>query len=316
MTPKKNSKFLQKSFFFFGFISLLFWFLTKLSKNYETTIEFPVDFVGLSEKKVINSDIPKMIPVHVKGTGFRLAYVQVFPSSIEVDCSSMNASLNDEFLLDLEAQKNTIQKQLPSGIQVDYFLEDMLLFQLDDLEERKIRIKPQVTINFKEGYDVYQINSLKPDSIKVSGPKRVLDTLNLIRTTKLVLNEVESDINEILKIDTYYKSVGLSFKDTEIVYQINVDKFTEGTIEVPFEVENVPEGEEINTFPKAVKITYKVGLKDYNEVNASLFKVVCDYAVARNNNLNFLIPKLISKPTFIKKATINTQKIDFYIKKW
>ena len=96
---------------------------------------------------------------------------------------------------------------------------------------------------------------------------------------------------------------------------MEVDKFTEGTLVIPFKIKNNPTDKVIATFPTSVTVTYRVGLKDYNKVTPNLFLIECDYQESVENKLNFMIPKVVSKPDFIKNLHINNQKIDFFIKK-
>lgn len=90
-----------------------------------------------------------------------------------------------------------------------------------------------------------------------------------------------------------------------------VDKFTEGEIEVPVLVKNAPKG--INIFPKKVKVIYKVGLKNFNEITPDLFKIECDYLDAENNELNYLTPELKDTPNLATVLRIVPDKIDFLI---
>ena len=112
-----------------------------------------------------------------------------------------------------------------------------------------------------------------------------------------------------------YKQMSVVHKDIDVYYKLTVDKFTEGTLQLPFKVLNMPLDKNISTFPNEVKITYKVGLKDYGKVSKELFIIECDFNEALENNLNFLIPKLVSSPSFVKDLHLNTKKIDFFITK-
>ena len=128
----------------------------------------------------------------------------------------------------------------------------------------------------------------------------------------MVISSVESSVKETLVIDPSYKSKGLQYKDVSVIYNVPVDKFTEGSLTLPFKIKNVPNNLSVQTFPKNVKVTYKVGLKDYNKVSESLFKIECDYLMSVKNDLSFFIPKIIASPSFVKDVKLHTQKIDFF----
>lgn len=96
--------------------------------------------------------------------------------------------------------------------------------------------------------------------------------------------------------------------------QINiaVDKFTEGEIEVPIFVKNAPKG--INIFPKKVKVIYKVGLQNFNDITSDLFIVECDYLQSKKE-INYLIPKIKDIPKTVDLVRIVPEKVDFLIYK-
>lgn len=315
MTPKKTNSSLPKSFLIFILVSLFFWFLTKLSKQYENSVELKVSYENLPIDKVVKNDLPATINVGVKASGFKLFYANLVSPSITVNCSNLESIINSSFWLNLQNQKNEIQSQLSNGMVISYFNPAKIKVDFDQLESKKVKINPRLSLDFKDNFDAYEKSVIQPDSIVVSGPKSILDSIKKLDTELLVLENVESDVSEKLSIHKKYKGLGVVFKEMEVQFTMKVDKFTEGSIQVPFTVLNMPLDKNISTFPNEVKITYKVGLNDYNRVNKDLFKVQCDFNEAVENSLNFLIPKMIASPPFVKDIHLNTKKIDFFITK-
>ena len=84
---------------------------------------------------------------------------------------------------------------------------------------------------------------------------------------------------------------------------------------MPYKIINVPENLKINTLSKKVSIVFIVGLSHFNKITANSFQVVCNYNTSQKNNLNYLVPKVISKPDLIKSYKIIPNKIDFLIEK-
>lgn len=296
-------------------VSLFFWFLTKLSKEYQNTLKVNVNYTNIPLDRIIKNKIPSQLDLNVTASGFKLLYAKLVSPTIDVECSNLKGRGNDTFLIDFEDQRTKIQNQLSNGIALNYFEPTSIEVGFDQMENKKVKVHPDVSINFKDSYDMYGKEMVTPDSILVSGPKSILDTLTFIRTEKLELVDVEKDISEAIKIGLEYKEKSIVFKETNVQYEIQVDKFTEGNLEIPFTIINEPEDNSITTFPNTIKLTYKVGLSDYNKVNKSLFLIECDYKESIDNGLNFLIPKIVKAPNFIKDLHINTQKIDFFLKK-
>ena len=86
-------------------------------------------------------------------------------------------------------------------------------------------------------------------------------------------------------------------------------------VSVPFTIKNKPVNEDFNTFPNTVEISFRVALEDYEKINKNLFVVECDFELSNENNLNFLVPKVISSPAYLKDVQLKTEKIDFFITK-
>ena len=125
------------------------------------------------------------------------------------------------------------------------------------------------------------------------------------------------DISESFEYDVSLirpnKSVVLS--DETVMVKAEVDKITDGSYNLPFQVINLPRNVIISTYPKEVKIVYQVALKDYNKIPENSFTVQCDYKQTEDNNLDYLIPKLVDKPEIITNVKIIPNKIEFLIKK-
>ena len=86
-------------------------------------------------------------------------------------------------------------------------------------------------------------------------------------------------------------------------------------MEVPFEIDNLPEDIKIDAYPKVVKLSFKVGLSNFNKINENSFSVRCDYAFSKQNNLAYLIPKLDIKSDLVRDVKIIPGRIDFLIQK-
>jgi hypothetical protein len=99
----------------------------------------------------------------------------------------------------------------------------------------------------------------------------------------LDLNGVHEDFSQnlVIKKDTLYS--GVKFSTSSVVVSGNVEQFTEGNFEVPFEIINATEleKEELTTLIKNVKVTFVIGLSDFESITKSDFTIVCDYSMSK-----------------------------------
>ncbi|MFY0604050.1 MAG: YbbR-like domain-containing protein [Flavobacteriaceae bacterium] len=312
MTTKSS---LPKNFFLFVLLAFILWMLAKFSKEYEATVMFQVSYTSLPSNKVLQNNPEKEIPIHIRGSGFKLLSAKLFSKEIQLNTSNLINLKDTKYYILLNQQELSIEKQMASGLSIDYFIKDSIFFDLGYLATKKVPVLTNVEINFLPGYDFINKMISKPDSVVISGPDGILDTIFHVKTSKIVLNEVNTTINETATLKLPNPVVKLVNTDNRVVLNAEVDKFTEGVIEVPFIIDNLPANLSINTFPKTIKVSYKVGLSNFNKVAGNAFIVRCDYAFSQKNNLSYLIPKIDKQSDLVKNIKIIPNKIDFLIQK-
>ena len=316
MNQKNNkSNKLYYTFILFSFLSVIFWFMTKLSKEYDSSIKYPVSYINLPSNKLLQEKPSEYIDVRIKATGFKLISSKVSPRKLTIDASNIyGKSLTNYYLL-LSQQKLSVQKQLNTCVKVAYFIKDSVHFKLGVLNQKKVIVKLISDLLFEEGFELNNSISIQPDSILLTGPKSTLDTISSVSTGLLQKKELNVSINEFLDIKEFNPDSNVSAEKDKVLITASVERFTEGSVEVPIKVINIPDGKQINTFPKFVKVTYRIALSNFNKIDSSTFLIECDYGIYENNNLPYLIPKLIGSSSMIKNARISPQKIDFLINK-
>lgn len=316
MNQKNNkSNKLYYTFILFSFLSVIFWFMTKLSKEYDSSIKYPVSYINLPSNKLLQEKPSEYIDIRIRATGFKLISSKVSPRKLTIDASNIyGKSLTNYYLL-LSQQKLSVQKQLNTGVKVAYFIKDSVHFKLGVLNQKKVVVKLISDLLFAEGFELNNSISIQPDSILLTGPKSTLDTISSVSTGLLQKKELNVSINEFLDIKEFNPDSNVSAEKDKVLITASVERFTEGSVEVPIKVINIPDGKQINTFPKFVKVTYRIALSNFNKIDSSTFLIECDYDISENNNLPYLIPKLIGSSSMIKNARISPQKIDFLINK-
>ncbi len=154
---------------------------------------------------------------------------------------------------------------------------------------------------------------MNPSEIVISGPEKVIDTINEVYTIKDELMEISESFEYTVYLTHPNEVIVLS--EETVVVKGEVDKITDGSYNLPFKVINLPRNVIMSTYPKQVKVIYQVALKDYNKIPENSFRVQCDYKQTQDNDLDYLIPTLIDKPEIITNVKIVPNKIEFLLKK-
>ncbi|QVY67503.1 YbbR-like domain-containing protein [Polaribacter sp. Q13] len=291
------------------------WFLITLSKEYVTTLTFPVKYTNIPQDKLLQKKPIKEIDIIVKSSGFNIISSNFGDKSIALNANSLLKKSSSKYYFLTRNQVNTIQKQLPSGVQLQEIVLDTIYLDIGTLTSKKVPLKPNLDINYHIGYDILEPVVVKPDSILISGPEAQINKITSINLKLLKLDDVRSDFSKQVEIILPKNSSNIKVKSTFAAISGKVEKFTEGTLEIPFLVKNLPEGVTITTLNKTVEVVYVVGLSNFNKIDKNFFKVVCDYNVTKENNLDYLLPKVIGSPDYVKSFKIIPNKIDFLIQK-
>ena len=301
-------------FIIFLVLSVLFWTLIKLSKTYTTNIVFNTNYVNIPASKVFQSSAVSEISAAIKSSGFNLLSYKLRTRTLDVDLNNISHKsgnlyymLPNNYLADLRLQLN-----LESTI--ERVSLDTLFVNLGSNKNRKVPIELDAEIKFKLGYNFVDTILLSPDSITVSGPESVIDTIYKVVTNRVELNDVSNNISHLVALNKF-PNENVVLSTSEIQLNAEIDKFTENTLTVPFEVINVSEGLKITTFPKEIKIIYKVGLSNFSKITAENIKIVCDYEQSKKHGLDYLIPTLLEQPSLISSVRFVPSKIEFLIEK-
>ena len=276
----------------FFLVSVVFWFLTKLSKEYESTITYPVSYQNLPKDKLLQEEPQNAIDIHIKATGFKILSGKLFPRTLKIDGSNLIARSRNKYYLLLPQQRLSIQKQMNTGVDIDHFIKDSVSLNLGALSRKKVPVKFVSDITYQAGYDLDGTMNINPDSIVVSGPESILDTILFVETESFVQKDLHESIKSELSLKKFGTGQNINFDIEKVAINAKVEKFTEGTIKLPFTVVNLPDDLRINAFPKEIELTYKVALSKFSQVNTSSFTIEFDYELSSDNNLSYLVPKL------------------------
>ena len=281
--------------------SILIWLLITLSKEYTTTISFPIKYGEISQNKLLLANQTKELEIVVKTNGFKILRTRFNTKSLLINVNTLISKKGTTYYLLLKSKKQSIKRQLPSGVSLQEIIKDTLFVELGSLVTKKLAIKSNLKISYHIGYDLSEQISLKPDSILVSGPENYISKIKNIELEPIVFEDVKADFVRKVAVKAPEGVKDLKFNIKEVTVSGKIEKFTEGILNVPFKIINVPAGITINTLNKKVQVTYIVGLSSFNKIDENSFQIECDYAMSSLNRLGYLIPKVVRKASEIKE---------------
>jgi hypothetical protein len=293
--------------------SILIWLLITLSKEYITTISFPIEYGEISQNKLLLANQTKELEIVVKTNGFKILRTRFNTKSLLINVNTLISKKGTTYYLLLKSKKQSIKRQLPSGVSLQEIIKDTLFVELGSLVTKKLAIKSNLKISYHIGYDLSEQISLKPDSILVSGPENYISKIKNIELEPIVFEDVKADFIRKVAIKAPEGVKDLKFNIKEVIVSGKIEKFTEGILNVPFKIINVPAGITINTLNKKVQVSYIVGLSSFNKIDENSFQIECDYAMSASNSLGYLIPKVVRKSSEVKSYKLSPNEINFLI---
>ena len=264
----------------FLLISVFIWFLNALSKNYTTEIDFPIAYENFPEDRVFVGGLPEQLHLRVNAHGYAILRYQVFrrpvPINFNVSAIPFSRPGGDSartFTL-TRYLRDQVSMQLPAELQLLEIKPDTLFFHFARSASRYIPVRPDLVFEIDRQFTIRDGIGLEPDSVLVTGPDVILDTLRFIPTERVELGLLNKDYSDRIRLK---QIPDLQYDRSRVVCSIGLERFTEVQLTLPIQVLNLPDTISLQTFPSRVRFTCNVGLSKYERVNGNLIRAVVDY---------------------------------------
>lgn len=278
----------------------------KLTSTYDKDILFKLVLTDVPMDKVVYEKSHDSVMLKVRGYGFNLAKYYFETPNLYISVKKLKET-NNEFIWNQKENFNDTKLSFDSSIQLLNISEDSLFFYYDQYISQKKIIKPNVSIDFKSGYDSFESFFISSDYVQILGPKDILDKIDYIDTELIKLNNVDSDIKIDLKLlKPPYEN--LKFNLTNVEYQLEVDQYTEEIISIPVNILGNTDLK-YNFYPKELSVKYFISVENYKKTTSLDFRIECVF----NKSESILIPKLTKKPGFIKNPRLSSNQVQLII---
>jgi len=285
--------------------------LTKLSKDYTRTITFNIEIENLPIDKAILSDSLHTIDVTLKTYGFKLLRYYTTQPSLAVDIDAIK-TIKNAYIWTSNDNFEAIRTQFSVNVEVLNIKPDSIIFNYDTQFVKSVPVVLNDSIVFAPGFNITDRYTVNPDSVSVIGPKQHVEAITSVSTHKISLNNVKKDIDKTIDLIQPDTQKNIKYSVSEVTVQGKVDKFTEGSLQIPIELINVPKNSKINYFPKNVTVLYNTALSNYNKISTDDFKVICDFRESGDYR-SYLTPKIVKQPATVKSVRINQKKVEFIL---
>ncbi len=306
-------------FAFFLLLSFIFWYLNSLGKIIESDLKYPVRYINLPKERVLSEDLPSRLDLNLKGPGYSILKLKLSGSRapLILDISTINYrrvpgsnTLSYYFLSSGLIQ--TLKNQLRTECEIVSLKPDTLFFTFDRIIARAVPVIPDVEILTEKQYSVMGKIEVNPDTVIITGPKHIIDTVKSVKTRFKRLTGVDETITRSLLLRTSNEYTS-SLK--KVMLTVPVEQFTEAEINVPVKILNCPDSIDVKIFPDEVTIRCQVAVSDYNQLKERPFEVVLDLNKVNLNSDDKIPVEIPNVPPFVNSLRVSPSKVDFLIEK-
>ncbi|MGZ4058026.1 MAG: CdaR family protein, partial [Bacteroidia bacterium] len=280
---KEGIRFNRKLFTFFicVLVSVSFWLMMSLSKEYTITVSFPVSYVNLPTDKIIANHLPETIDIEIKSTGFNLLFYKIKQQreTVYLDINdALPYTTKNHYYLFSNSRIDKITAQFSNEIKVLKINPDTIFLNYNKKITKSVPVIAKINIDFDNQYQLSDSIKIEPGFINISGAADVLEKIKYLETAPLNLKKVSKPLIVKLAILKTPELKQIEFSQPAVLAIINVKKFTEASLELPITVSNLPHGYSLKTFPDKVTVKYNVAFDDYSTINAAQFRASVNYA--------------------------------------
>ncbi len=305
------------TFIFCLLISIFIWLLMSLSKEYTIAVSFPVKYTNLPHDRLIVNRLPEAIDIEIKSTGFNLLFYKLkqHRETVLLDIKDAQPTFTkNNYFINCNKRLDKITGQFSDAIKVVHIKPDTVFINYNKKITKTVPVRANLKLDFEQQYQQTDSVVLEPQFVEVSGTAEDLAKILFVETAPLNLEKINKNI--ALKLNLLkpknMKQVEYSFNN--VMIKLKVTKFTEAEVDLPIEVEHLPNGLNLKTFPDKVSVKYQVAYDDYGKINPSDFKIAVDYLKIENGS-NKLKVQVIQSPPQVRAIKLGNEKVEFIIRK-
>lgn len=304
LTPKRKENWKIIILCFLG--AATFWFFNSLNKNYSTKINYPIVFDYEHDSTIIIGSLPSKIRIDVSSGGWNILRkslgFDVDPAIIPLEKPTETKKISSNTLLPI------ISEQV-GEIKVNYVADDTLFINIEKQEKKLVPVVLDTTgLQLEEEFEITSEFTVNPDSVILYAPSSMVDSIPLF-TVSYNRKGIKNSISESVRIPIEYPEY-MQTAPSSVKINFEVKRFVRQEMAFAIDFKNFPKSFNADSLDNKIKLIFRVQEDSVPALNQNSFHIVADY-----NNMNFsdstLIPRILSKPDFVRDIYVNSPQISF-----
>lgn len=293
------------------FFALLIWFFVAMTKRYAAAFSLPVVVKSENATRTVKSGFPTRVEVKLEAEGWKLLSLYLARSEWTIDLSN---ELPKE-RLEIETLPKAAQyiKPFPEGMKVLEVDPPILEFELDEKITKRVPIRLAATLEARPGYAVRPALVLQPDSLTISGPRSVLDSIAFWNTAPQIARDLANAFELELPIDdalagVVSKSVG-KVKARGVAEQLSEVEFAD----VPVSLLKSKRPVYVTLIPNRVRVWLGGAVSELAKVRAESLSVIIDGEKLLADTTGFVAP-VVKRPPGLEVRRIEPERLQYILR--
>lgn len=264
------------------FLSVCLWFIVNLSRDFNVTIQVPIQITGIPEDEIVSSEVPESAVVNVSGEGWNIISVYNNPPRVLLTAQSQQVSLSEQ----MRNQSNAF-----SDLNIIQVEPSQVTIQTERKASKRVPVISNVQLNMRGQFGLLQDPTITPDSITVSGTASALESISVWGTEHIQIDDVNGNIQRNVALEQ--SDSGLSLDVEHVNFQAQIAEFTEAEIRVPVRTRNLPAGRAVTYNPSSITVRFDVPLNQYSVIEDSRpFRAYVDYSAIEEDDSGRIAPEI------------------------
>jgi YbbR domain-containing protein len=287
--------------------SLILWGSVSLNGEFVATVKVPIVFTNIPDGYTVGQTSISEINMNVKGAGW--------------DILSLIFSRDNEFVVPVGrvfgkhevSIKNSLNRnsRMVAALNVLDIYPDKVEFNVERIASKTVKVLPDVSLNYKEGFGLVSDIKVEPESLVVYGPESKIKQLQFIKARPVSFDNLEQKITKNLTFD---KPDNIDFSTEDVKVEFDVQKITEKTFDnIVVEHRGVPSAKELLIIPAKISVVLRGGINILGKLSSSDIKAYVNFDDALKDNSGSINPVIVV-PNNTKIIDVKPKKLDYIIK--
>jgi len=285
-----------------------FWFLVNLNQTYVTDIYLPAKIDNIPDDVQVDPIVFPEVEASVEGMGgVLMSYILNFQRDTLRFRYGTDAQKGYIILKDYE---NTMRNTIKGLNLMSIVKPDSLEFEVEKKVTKKVPIRSRITVQLASAHLLESDPVLYPDSVRIVGPERILDTVRYWPTEVMQTPRLKSErVLPVKLLDTISQVL---IEPSTVYYQVKPKLYTQRDITVPVVITDVPEDTEIKLSHTELTASCLVPMDYYEMADNESWTYTIPFE-ALEKGLPYILPDLTFLPGRIKVLYTNPATISYVI---